>query len=94
MQVELVFFTGCPHAAAARERLRTALARLGMPLEWKEWDTASGAAPDRVLGFSSPSVLVDGIDVDGKVQGSGAGCAVGSGPGVEAIVGALRSAPQ
>lgn len=92
MQVELIYIDGCPHVAVARARLREALVSLGSSAVWTEWETGEATSPDRVRGFSSPTVLVDGVDVEGKAPTSGAGCAVGGGPSVEALREALTSA--
>lgn len=80
MQIDFVFFAGCPHAEAARTRLRKALDELGLPATWTEWDSDLVGTPDHLRGFASPSVLIDGVDVDGKDPTSGSGCAVGGGP--------------
>ncbi len=89
--VELVYFEGCPHAEEARNRLREALALLQLPPAWTEWDTERVHTPSTYRRFASPTVLVDGVDVSGGVEGAGMGCAVGGGPTAEVIVRALRS---
>lgn len=94
MQVELVYFDGCPHAAAARERLRSALATQGHPAQWTEWETGDAATPERVRKYASPTVLVDGVDVERKAPTSGAGCAVGGGPSLDALVASLPRADR
>lgn len=92
MQIDLVYFEGCPHADAARQRLREVLASLGSTARWTEWDSEDAATPPRLRGYSSPTVLVNGIDVERKSPTSGAGCAVGGGPSVEALRAALMEA--
>ena len=73
--VELVFFAGCPLVEAARASIRAALSQAGLPLVWREWDQLHPEAPDRLRGFASPTVLVDGIDVmGGGVQSAGLSC--------------------
>ncbi len=94
LQIDLVFFEGCPHAATARERLREVLATLGSSAVWNEWDTEDAATPSHFRGYSSPTVLVNGIDVEGKSPTSGAGCAVGGGPSVEALRNAFAAVRQ
>lgn len=90
MQIDLVFFTGCPHAEAARARLRAALVAAGLPETWTEWDTGSANTLERVRGFASPTVLIDGVDVERKSPMSGSGCAVGGGPSEAALRQALQ----
>lgn len=65
-RIELVFFTGCPHVDAARTALRDALATSGLPLHWTEWNQSDPAAPSRVHGYGSPTVLIAGRDVTGS----------------------------
>lgn len=89
MQIDLVYFEGCPHAHAARERLRSALASAGLAARWTEWDTESAATPAHLRGHSSPTVLIDGVDVERKALTDGAGCAVSGGPSLEVLSAAL-----
>ena len=88
--VELVYFEGCPHADEARNRLREAFEHLGLVPRWNEWDTGQEHTPSTYRRFGSPTILVDGIDVNGGVEGSGLGCVVGGGPSVTELVAALR----
>jgi hypothetical protein len=90
-KVELVYFEGCPHVGSARSHLRTALAEAGVATEWAEWDTDLPATPDPFRKFGSPTVLVDGRDVVGGVEGSGRGCVVSGAPSVAKIVAALQA---
>ncbi len=92
MQIDLVYFEGCPHAASARQHLRDALASLGSSARWSEWDTGAATTPDHLRGYSSPTVLVNGVDVERKAPTSGAGCAVGGGPSLELLRDALAAA--
>lgn len=94
MQIDFVFFAGCPHADAARTRLRTALQECDLPATWSEWDSELPGTPAHLRGFASPSVLVDGVDVEGKSPTSGSGCAVGGGPTEAALRNALQRAAR
>jgi hypothetical protein len=94
MQIDFVFFEGCPRAATARGRLRAALAGVGQPPTWTEWDSESPSTPDRLRGFASPTILIDGVDVEGKTPMSGSGCAVGGGPSEQTLRDVLRRAVQ
>jgi hypothetical protein len=94
MQIDLVYFEGCPHAASAREQLRDALVSLGSSAGWSEWDTGAPATPDHLRGYSSPTILVNGLDVERKEPTSGAGCALGGGPSLEVLRAALTAASQ
>jgi len=53
MKVELLVAPDCPNAPAARALLTACLRRLGLAIRVRE----------RVGEFSSPTILVDGVDV-------------------------------
>ena len=93
-QVELVYFDGCPNLPEAREELRAAMGRAGLPPIWTEWNLTDPAIPERVLGYASPTVLVDGADVAGGCREVGLRCAVDGAPAAEAIRRALSDAPD
>ncbi|MDX1632863.1 MAG: hypothetical protein R3234_13415, partial [Thermoanaerobaculia bacterium] len=82
--VEIVYFSGCPHADQARRIVRRALEITGRPSNWSEWDQASNTVPTRYRGLPSPTVLVDGEDVAGpapSTEGSFS-CRAGGAPEV------------
>ena len=90
-RTELVFFDGCPHADSARARLHEALTSLGLEPKWEEWDTGLATTPAAYRRFGSPTILCDGRDINGGVEGSGMGCVVGGGPSLDVITSALRA---
>jgi arsenate reductase len=67
-------FEGCPHAEAALELVRRVAERLvpGVSVERLEIDTPEKAAEVGFLG--SPSIRIDGVDVEGKHTARGALC--------------------
>ena len=72
--IEVLVFEGCPHAESALEMTRRVVDRLcsGAQVEKIEVDTEEKAA---ALGFlGSPSIRVDGRDVEGKTTTLGALC--------------------
>ncbi len=96
MHVELLFFPGCPHAENARLQLRRAFALLELPASWNECDISKPGISDALAAFGSPTVLVDGQDVDEAPMHAGLTCriyhgseAVGA-PSVSSIVAAFR----
>ncbi len=100
MIVELIYDKGCPNVERARANLVEALATAGREARWTEWDRGSPESPPRVLGFGSPTILVDGKDVAGETAGEGSpSCRLyrnGAGrfhgvPLAEEIVAALRT---
>ncbi len=90
--VELVYFTGCPHVEAARQAIRGALALEQLPPVWREWDQHGPATPARVQRYGSPTVLVAGRDVTGAAKGDAAACRADGIPAAETIRAAVRTA--
>ena len=74
VHVEVLVFDGCPHAAAAIQLARDVASRLdpGISVERVEVDTLERAAE---LGFlGSPSLRVNGFDIEGKTASAGRLC--------------------
>lgn len=64
MKIKLLVFEGCPGAASTAEALRRLLAEAGLPPEFETVLVADEAAA-RGEGFlGSPSVRIDGLDVE------------------------------
>lgn len=99
VEVELVADADCPHLDRARDVLARALAEVGRPRRWIERiqpPAGAGEPTDGESRLPSPSILVDGEDVEGPVGGTGCrlytdadGRLVGV-PPVAVVVGALR----
>ena len=66
MKVQLLTFPGCPNAAAARESLRRALASSGFHVPIEEVNTTAPETPERLRGWGSPTILINGADVTGQ----------------------------
>jgi hypothetical protein len=64
MTVEILYFEGCPHAAATVAMVRRCLARLVLEV----------AVVERVGNFPSPTVRVDGRDVMGDPPAADRSC--------------------
>ena len=95
VQIELVYFSGCPNVDAARTAVRSALRSAGLPEAWREWDQTDPATPDGLCDYASPTVLVGGVDVTGAGPGSGGlRCCAGGAPSAAAIGAALRTSPS
>ncbi|HKK04601.1 MAG TPA: MerC family mercury resistance protein [Gammaproteobacteria bacterium] len=75
-QVELVYEQGCPNIAAAREQLLRAFDAAGLTPRWSEWDVAEPDAPERVRGYGSPTILIDGDDVAPETANEASCCRV------------------
>lgn len=101
MRVEFIWDEECPNVTQARANLMRALSRADVPVRWKEWRRDDPDAPEYVKNFGSPTILVDGIDVDElSADADGNCCRIYTGadgtisgvPSVEAIVQRLQMA--
>lgn len=101
MRVELIYDTGCPNVAATRANLLQAFAAAKLEAKWTEWERSSPASPAYVARFGSPSVLVDGLDVEGENPTESVSCCrlytsaegrYSGTPAVELIEASLRKA--
>ena len=81
MIIELLQVPGCPNAETARRTLNECLDELGLGVPVLE----------RVGDYPSPSVLVNGLDVMGRQELSGAACRLDT-PSRDRILAALASA--
>ena len=98
VRVQLLTFPGCPNAEAAREVLRSALASSRIRATVEEADTTSPNTPEPLRGWGSPTILINGMDIEGLAVPSNTGCRLyrdasgrlGGTPPEETILGALR----
>jgi hypothetical protein len=67
-EVTLVYDADCANLPAARVALRAALERAGLEPQWIEYDRAAPGTPVSLLRYGSPTILVDGVDVDGEAE--------------------------
>lgn len=95
-RVLLVYEASCPHVDAARTNVRAALEAQGLPVDFAEQRSDAPDAPAWARALGSPSVLVDGVDVE-TTPGAGGCCRVyrdasgarAAAPSIEAIARAL-----
>ena len=74
VRIEVLVFEGCPHAEAAIQLAHTVAGRLGpgIAVDRVEADSAEKAAE---LGFvGSPSIRVNGMDIEGRTTDAGGLC--------------------
>ncbi len=69
MKVEILYFDGCPSHEALLPRARALAAQHGAEVELRRVETPEAALAERFLG--SPTVRVDGEDVDPGALGRG-----------------------
>jgi hypothetical protein len=92
MNVEVLYFAGCPNYMPAVERLRTVIEQEGVSAEIIEREVIDPAVP----GFlGSPTIRVNGVDIDPAQRGAASiglacRCYQGGLPSVEMICAALR----
>jgi mercuric ion transport protein len=88
--VELIYFSNCPHVESARKALEKAFKALRIPPEWQEWEQHDPNAPAVVRTYPSPTVLINGSDVQGGAgRFQGMNCRVGGPPTADEIRWAL-----
>lgn len=101
MKVELIYDHDCPNVSAGRAQLERAFARAGIAPKWREWERSAPESPGYVRGYGSPTILVNGKDVEGiHPSDGGSSCRIYRGasgklqaaPSVETIAAALRVA--
>lgn len=66
--VEVLGFPGCPNLESTLELVRRAAASVGVPAEIRVVDVESPDAAERLRFLGSPSVRVDGRDVEPGAQ--------------------------
>lgn len=83
MIVEVLYFTGCPHAANVLVLVRGCLARLGLEVAVVEQDG----------DYPSPSVRINGRDVMGEPRLAGRACRLDL-PTTDRVMDALDAAAR
>ncbi len=70
MKTELLYFDGCPSYTQALENLQHALQLERLPDEVEMIEVTDPADADAKRFVGSPSIRIDGIDIDGPVAGT------------------------
>lgn len=68
MKVEVLFFEGCPNHKPAVELARDVARELGVPAEVEEVEVLSSEDAKRLRFLGSPSIHVDGVDVEPRAR--------------------------
>jgi len=71
MKVELLYIADCPNIEAARRPLKEALRELGLPEEISEIEVRDSAHAQALAFPGSPTIRVDGKDVEATFLGQG-----------------------
>lgn len=84
MKVDILYFHGCPNHQPTVQRVRDVINRLGITAEVREVELTPNDDPVAMKFIGSPTVLIDGQDVD-PAQRTGAhygfGCRTYGGAG-------------
>lgn len=95
MRVQLLAFNGCPNAFETRMRLEKLLLELRVSATVEEVDAESSDLPAALRGWPSPTVLLDGQDLEGLKPAANIACRLypgGGAPNEELIRRGLRLA--
>ena len=65
MNIELIYFKGCPNVQAARNNIKAVIDALGVNCTVQEWNQNDDNAPDYAKKYGSPTILVNGEDIAG-----------------------------
>ena len=68
MKIELLYFSGCPHHRQTRELIDSTLCELGLDAEVEEIDVRDHGEAQRHRFLGSPSVRVDGADIEADAE--------------------------
>ena len=97
-KIELLYFPGCPNVDDARENLEKALKAISTDsIPFEEINIHDPESPEEYRNWPSPSILVDGQDVEGTPETEGAACRIypgGRAPRLEKINDALKAAKK
>ena len=95
-KIQLLTFSGCPNAGAARRRLTRALAGIAPNGGFQEIDIEAEDCPAELRRWGSPTILVDGRDVEDGEPGEELACRIypanRGAPDEAAIAAAIRNA--
>ena len=74
LHIQLITFPGCPNASAARTALERALAEAEVTGQIEEIDMTAPGTPVSLRDWGSPTILLNGEDVEGGKEPSGTSC--------------------
>lgn len=72
MKVEILYFSGCPNHVPAVDRVREVLQQEGTPADMIEVEVKDAATAQQVGFLGSPTIRVDGQDVELGARAAGA----------------------
>jgi hypothetical protein len=72
MKVEILYFSGCPNHLPAVDRVREVLQQEGTPADMVEVEVKDAASAQQVGFLGSPTIRVDGHDIEPAARAAGA----------------------
>lgn len=69
MTIDVLYFEGCPNHAPTVERIHEVMRDLRATAVVRKIEVASAEDAARLRFFGSPTVQIDGVDIDPAVQG-------------------------
>jgi len=63
LKVELIYDFDCPNVSLIRKLLKKALIEVNLKPHWIEWNRSDKQAPNYVMKYASPTILINGKDV-------------------------------
>lgn len=85
IQVEFLYEETCPNVAATRRNLMRAFSNAGVVPKWREYRLEAEDAPSYAHGYGSPTILVNGRDLEGRAPDQHPACRLYADGGVPAI---------
>jgi hypothetical protein len=85
VKIQLLYFPGCPNIDAARTALQREMRALGLFVSIEEIDVTVQSTPVELRHWGSPTILIEGQDIEGAVPGEDAASCrfyAGEAPGV------------
>jgi hypothetical protein len=64
LSIDLIYDRTCPNVDETRTRILAALAETVGQRTWSEWDREDSETPEAFRVYGSPTVLINGLDVD------------------------------
>lgn len=64
LKIELIYDFDCPNVSIVREMLNKVFLELNLKPHWVEWNRSDKKSPNYVMKYSSPTILINGKDVD------------------------------
>ena len=97
MRIEVLYFEDCPNYVPTIDRLRTVLREEGLSVDVREIEVKDASAAERFGFIGSPTVRINGLDIDAAARslvGGGLVCRLYGGglPSETMIRAALREA--